>query len=75
MNWSFPLFRLFGIEIRMHWFMVLMIGILVLQAIRSGLNIINVDSDVRFVVTGLVLLLAVAIDSVSRRVRTSSGRG
>jgi D-xylose transport system permease protein len=52
-----------------------MLGILVLQAIRSGLNIINVDSDVRFVVTGLVLLLAVAIDSVSRRVRTSSGRG
>ncbi len=52
-----------------------MLGILVLQAIRSGLNIINVDSDVRYMVTGLVLLLAVAIDSVSRRVRTSSGRG
>jgi D-xylose transport system permease protein len=52
-----------------------MLGILVLQAIRSGLNIINVDSDVRFMVTGLVLLLAVAIDSVSRRVRSSSGRG
>ena len=52
-----------------------MLGILVLQAIRSGLNIINVDSDVRYIVTGGVLLLAVAIDSVSRRVRTSSGRG
>ncbi len=52
-----------------------MLGILVLQAIRSGLNIINVDSDVRYIVTGGVLLLAVAIDSVSRRIRTSSGRG
>jgi hypothetical protein len=36
MNWSFPLFRIFGIEIRMHWFMVLMIGILVVQAAPEG---------------------------------------
>ncbi|MCW2832542.1 MAG: inner-rane translocator [Nocardioides sp.] len=52
-----------------------MLGILVLQAIQSGLNLINVDSSVRFMVTGAVLLLAVAIDSVSRRARASSGRG
>jgi D-xylose transport system permease protein len=52
-----------------------MLGIVVLQAIQSGLNMINVDSSVRFMVTGLVLLLAVAIDSVSRRARSSSGRG
>jgi D-xylose transport system permease protein len=52
-----------------------MLGIVVLQAIQSGLNIIGVDSSVRFMVTGAVLLLAVAIDSVSRRVRSSSGRG
>ena len=52
-----------------------MLGIIVLQAIQSGLNIINVDSSVRFMVTGAVLLLAVAIDSVSRRIRSSSGRG
>ena len=51
------------------------LGILVLQAIQSGLNQVGVDSSVRFMVTGGVLLLAVAIDSVSRRVRSSSGRG
>lgn len=52
-----------------------MLGILVLQAIQSGLNQVGVDSSVRFMVTGGVLLLAVAIDSVSRRARSSSGRG
>ncbi|MGH3362371.1 MAG: sugar ABC transporter permease, partial [Nocardioides sp.] len=52
-----------------------LLGIVVLQAIQSGLNLINVDSSVRFIVTGAVLLLAVAIDSVSRRLRTASGRG
>ena len=52
-----------------------MLGIVVLQAIQSGLNIVGVDSSVRFMVTGAVLLLAVAIDSVSRRVRSASGRG
>jgi D-xylose transport system permease protein len=52
-----------------------LLGILVLQAITSGLNLIHVDSSVRFMVTGAVLLVAVAIDSVSRRARSSSGRG
>ena len=52
-----------------------LLGILVLQAIQNGLNLMNVDSSVRFMVTGAVLLLAVAIDSVSRRARSSSGRG
>ncbi len=52
-----------------------LLGILVLQSIQSGLNLLGVDSSVRFMVTGGVLLLAVAIDSVSRRARSSSGRG
>ncbi|MDT9591712.1 sugar ABC transporter permease [Nocardioides zeae] len=52
-----------------------MLGIVVLQAIQSGLNIVGVDSSVRFMVTGAVLLLAVAIDSVARRARSASGRG
>ena len=52
-----------------------LLGILVLQAITAGLNLINVESEVRFMVTGAVLLLAVAIDSVSRQLRSSSGRG
>lgn len=52
-----------------------MLGIIVLQAIQSGLNIVGVDSSVRFMVTGAVLLLAVAIDSLARRARSASGRG
>ncbi|MGO4256847.1 sugar ABC transporter permease [Marmoricola sp. RAF53] len=52
-----------------------MLGIVVLQAIQTGLNLVGVDSSVRFMVTGGVLLLAVAIDSVARRARSSSGRG
>jgi D-xylose transport system permease protein len=52
-----------------------MLGIMVLQAIQTGLNVIGVDSSVRFMVTGGVLLVAVAIDSISRKARSSSGRG
>ena len=50
-------------------------GMLVLQSITSGLNLIGVDAEVRYMVTGAVLLLAVTIDSLSRRARRSSGRG
>jgi Zn-dependent protease len=32
MNWTFPLFRLFGIPVRMHWFMAIFIAGKVLQA-------------------------------------------
>lgn len=52
-----------------------LLGILVLQAIQSGLNLLGVDSSVKYMITGAVLLLAVAIDSVARRARSSSGRG
>ncbi|MBK5216208.1 MAG: sugar ABC transporter permease [Propionibacteriales bacterium] len=50
-------------------------GMLVLQSITSGLNLVGVQAEVRFMVTGAVLLLAVTIDSLSRRARSSSGRG
>jgi D-xylose transport system permease protein len=49
-------------------------GMLVLQSITSGLNLIGVEAEVRYMVTGAVLLLAVTIDSLSRRARRSSGR-
>ena len=52
-----------------------LLGVMVLQAIQSGLNVMNLAPEVRFIITGAVLLLAVAIDSVSRRARSSSGRG
>ncbi len=51
-----------------------LLGIIVLQSIQTGLNIVGVDSSVRYMVTGAVLLVAVSIDSVSRRARSSSGR-
>ncbi|MEO6471750.1 MAG: sugar ABC transporter permease [Aeromicrobium sp.] len=50
-------------------------GMLVLQSITSGLNLIGVDAEIRYMVTGAVLLLAVTIDSLSRRARSQSGRG
>jgi simple sugar transport system permease protein/D-xylose transport system permease protein len=52
-----------------------LLGVLVLTAINSGLNRIGVDSSVRYIVTGAVLLLAVSIDAIARRARASSGRG
>ena len=51
-----------------------LLGILVIQAISSGLTLLNLDSSFRFMVTGVVLLLAVTLDSVARRSRTSHGR-
>lgn len=50
------------------------LGILVIQSISSGLTLLNLDSSYRFMVTGAVLLLAVALDSVSRKSRSSHGR-
>ena len=51
-----------------------LLGIVVIQSISSGLTLLNLGSSYRFMVTGLVLLLAVALDSVARRSRTSHGR-
>ncbi|MDP9391603.1 MAG: sugar ABC transporter permease [Actinomycetota bacterium] len=51
-----------------------LLGILVIQSISSGLTLLNLDSSYRFIVTGVVLLLAVALDSVARRSRVSHGR-
>ncbi|MBO0876485.1 MAG: sugar ABC transporter permease, partial [Pseudonocardia sp.] len=44
-----------------------LLGILVIQSITNGMPLLNVDSSVRFMVTGAVLAVAVAIDSVARR--------
>ena len=50
------------------------LGIFVIMSITSGLTLLNLDSSIRYVVTGAVLLLAVVIDSLSRRSRAASGR-
>lgn len=51
-----------------------LIGIAVIQSISSGLTLLSLASSVQFMVTGLVLVLAVIVDSVSRRSRAASGR-
>ncbi len=51
-----------------------LLGVLVITAISVGLALLNLDSPIRFIITGGVLLLAVVIDSLSRRSRAASGR-
>lgn len=52
-----------------------LLGVIVIQSISSGLTLLNLDSSVRYVVTGVVLVLAVIVDSLSRRTRAAVGRG
>ncbi len=51
-----------------------LLGTLVIASIASGLTLLNLDSSYRFVITGLVLAIAVAIDSLARKSRASHGR-
>ncbi len=51
-----------------------LLGILVIQSISNGLTLLNLDSSIRYMITGAVLLLAVIIDSLSRRSRASHGQ-
>jgi ABC-type xylose transport system permease subunit len=39
------------------------------------LTLMNLDSSIRYMVTGAVVLLAVGVDAVARRSRSSSGSG
>ena len=50
------------------------LGVLVISAISSGLTLLNLDASVRYIITGAVLLLAVVVDSLSRRSRATHGR-
>lgn len=51
-----------------------LLGIFVIQSISSGLTLLNLDSSVQFMITGAVLVLAVIVDSISRRTRAATGR-
>ncbi|HTL41743.1 MAG TPA: sugar ABC transporter permease [Pseudolysinimonas sp.] len=50
------------------------LGILVIMSITSGLALLNLDSSIRYMVTGIVLVLAVIVDALSRRSRAAAGR-
>jgi len=50
------------------------LGALVMISIDNGLGLLGLSSGTKFVLTGGVLLLAVTVDSISRRGREHSGR-
>jgi D-xylose transport system permease protein len=51
-----------------------LLGIIVIQAISSGLTLLNLSSSLRYMITGAVLAIAVIVDSLARRSRISHGR-
>ncbi|GAA1993748.1 sugar ABC transporter permease [Microbacterium pumilum] len=50
------------------------LGIIVIQSISSGLTLLSLDASIAFMITGVVLVLAVIVDSISRRTRAATGR-
>jgi len=52
-----------------------LLGILVIGAIPNGLNLLNLSDELRFIITGSVLLAAVIVDAVTRRGREATGTG
>lgn len=50
------------------------LGVAVIHVISSGLTLLNADGSLRYIVTGVVLALAVTVDAVSRRARSLPGR-
>lgn len=50
------------------------LGVLVVGSISSGLTLLNLDSAPRYIVTGLVLALAVTLDALGRRRLPVPGR-
>jgi len=51
-----------------------LLGALVIGSIANGMDLKALDSSVKFMVTGAVLLVAVTVDATARRGRQSSGR-
>ena len=50
------------------------LGALVIASIDNGLGLLGLGSGEKFVITGGVLLLAVTVDSLSRKAQAASGR-
>jgi D-xylose transport system permease protein len=51
-----------------------LLGAMVIGSISNGMDLLNYDSSVKFMVTGGVLLIAVVIDAIARRQRQAQGR-
>jgi D-xylose transport system permease protein len=51
-----------------------LLGALVIGSITNGMDLLGLESNVKFMVTGAVLLAAVIVDAVARRQREAAGR-
>jgi D-xylose transport system permease protein len=51
-----------------------LLGMLVIGAVSNGMDLLNQQSDVKYIITGIVLVTAVIIDSLARRGRRTSSR-
>ena len=51
-----------------------LLGALVIGSISNGMDLLNLQSSVKFMVTGGVLLAAVIVDAIARRQRQAAGR-
>ncbi|MBL1100856.1 sugar ABC transporter permease [Streptomyces sp. 205] len=51
-----------------------LLGVLVIQSIASGVALMGIQAAVQFMITGGVLLIAVVIDSLSRKAQKAHGR-
>lgn len=52
-----------------------LLGALVIGSINNGMDLLSFTSSTKYIVTGIVLLLAVVLDSISRARRRRSGAG
>jgi simple sugar transport system permease protein/D-xylose transport system permease protein len=51
-----------------------LLGIIVIQSISNGLTLLNLNSSFRFMITGVVLAIAVGLDSLARKSRVAHGQ-
>jgi D-xylose transport system permease protein len=51
-----------------------LLGALVIGSISNGMDLLALESSVKFIITGAVLLAAVIVDAIARRQRQAAGR-
>jgi D-xylose transport system permease protein len=51
-----------------------LLGALVITSISNGMDLLGLETSIKFIVTGAVLLLAVVIDAIARSQRQAAGR-
>src|SRR6185295_402585 len=51
-----------------------LLGALVIGSIANGMDLLGLESSVKFMITGGVLLIAVIVDAIARRQRQAAGR-